>query len=453
MFSFLSEKFSSVFSRISGQSRLTEQNVEQALQSVRDALLEADVPHEIVESFLISIKSEVLGQKILTSLKPSEQFIKVVHEKLTQFLGGHAKSAEPEFSFQIPAVVMVMGLQGSGKTTLLAKLAHYAQEQAKARGKTRAILLASVDFYRPAAIEQLQILAEKAQASFFRAHSIDPVSAVREIFEHYQKNRYELLLLDTAGRLHVDGAMLEELKALEKVVSPKYKFLVLDGMTGQESLAVAKSFDQAVGFGHAVITKMDSQTRGGAAFAFRYALKKPVVFVGTGEKLSDLEAFRPERMANRILGMGDILTLIEKAEKNVQRADQEKLAKSMMQGTMTLQDFADQLAMVGNMGSISSIAKYLPGGASISDEEMAKGENELKKFKAIIQSMTPKERYYPKILNASRKERIARGAGRTVSDVNQLLSRFEQSQQFVKLFKQFGRGPFGRGPLGQGPNR
>jgi signal recognition particle subunit SRP54 len=448
MFSFLSEKLSSVFSRLSGQSTLTEQNIDQALQSVQEALLEADVPYEVVDSFLASVKSDVVGQKVLKSLKPSEQFIKVVHEKLIQFLGGQVKTVEPEFSFQLPAVVMVMGLQGSGKTTFIAKLAHYAKEQAWSRGKDRSILVASVDFYRPAAVEQLEILAGKTAVSFFRATSSDPVKAAHEIVEQYKNNRYELLLLDTAGRLHVDTALLQELKAIEKIANPKYKFLVLDGMTGQESLAVAKSFDQAVGFGHAVMTKMDSQTRGGAAFAFRYALKKPIVFVGTGEKVTDLEAFRPERMASRILGMGDILSLIEKAEKNVQKDDQEKLANSMLNGTMTLQDFADQLSMVGKLGSLSSIAKYLPGAPKISDEDMAKGELELKKFKAIIQSMTPKERYYPKVLTASRKERVAKGSGHTVADVNQLLSRFEQSQQFAKLFKQFGRGSFGKGPFG-----
>ncbi len=340
MFGFLSEKFSSVFSKISGQSRLAEHNIEQAFSSVREALLEADVPYEVVESFLTTLKTEVLGQKVLTSLKPGEHFIKIVHEKLTQFLGGHGKTAEPEFSFQLPAVVMVMGLQGSGKTTLLAKLAHYAQEQAKTRGKSRSILMASVDFYRPAAIEQLNILAQKAHATFFRATATDPVQAAREIFNHYQTHRYDLLLLDTAGRLHVDEGMLQELKAIEKIVTPKYKFLVLDSMTGQESLTVARSFEQAVGFSHAVITKMDSQTRGGAAFAFRYALKKSLVFVGTGEKISDLEAFRPERMASRILGMGDVLTLIEKAEKNVRRVDQERVAKSMIEGHKTLQTFA-----------------------------------------------------------------------------------------------------------------
>jgi len=269
MFNFLSEKISSSLSRLSGKSMLTEKNIEQALQDVQGALLEADVPHDLVSSFLTSIKAEVLGQKVTSSLKPGEQVIKVVHEKLVQFWGGNTKVAEPEFSFQLHAVVMVMGLQGSGKTTLIAKLANYAKEQARSRGKERSILVASTDFYRPAAVEQLEILAQKVPVSFFRATSTDPVAAAREIFDHYKNNCFELLLLDTAGRLHIYTPLLQELKTIEKIILPKYKFLVLDGMTGQESLNVATSFDQAIGFGHAVMTKMDSQTRGGAAFAFR----------------------------------------------------------------------------------------------------------------------------------------------------------------------------------------
>jgi signal recognition particle subunit SRP54 len=248
-------------------------------------------------------------------------------------------------------------------------------------------------------------------------------------------------LLDTAGRLHIDSGMLEELRLIDNALQPKYKILVLDAMTGQESLRVASAFDQGVGFNSAILTKMDSGTRAGAAFAFRYALKKQIIFVGMGEKPADLEPFRPERMANRILGMGDVLTLIEKAESVINKSDQDKAAKTFQAGKMTLQDFADQLSMINKMGSLGSIAQYLPGmgGAKLSDDQLQKGDKELKKFQAIISSMTLKERLYPKILDHSRKNRIAKGAGLAVADVNLLISRFDQMQQFAKLFKRFGR--------------
>lgn len=438
MFDFLSKKFSQVFSRITGKGQLTEQNVQEALEKVRDALLEADVPHALISDFIGAIKQEIVGQKVTEALKPGEQFIKIVHQRLLHFLGG---ATVTDFSFQIPSTVMVMGLQGSGKTTTLAKLARFVQKQAEKRGKERNILLASVDFYRPAAIDQLELLAKQVGVGFYRAQSKDPVAAAKEIGAYAKKEFYELVFLDTAGRLHVDNQMLEELRSIDYLVRPKYKFLVLDAMTGQESLNVAKAFEQAVQFNSAILTKMDSDTRGGAAFAFRYELKKPILFVGTGEKPGDIEQFRPERMADRILGMGDVLSLIEKAEEKIKQEEQDSIMRSFRSGKMTLQDFADQMNMVGKLGPLAKLAKYLPGmsGANISPEMLQKGEKEIKKFKAIISSMTPKERLYPRILDGSRKKRIAKGAGVTPADVNALLQRFEQSQQFAKLFKRFGR--------------
>jgi signal recognition particle subunit SRP54 len=286
MFDFLSSTFSSLFSRLGKSDKLTEQNIAEALGQVYDALLEADVPYDVAQAFVQEVKQEVVGQKVMASLKPAEQLMKIVHDKLLYFLGG--QSAETTFSFQIPSTIMVLGLQGSGKTTTVAKLAAFVQENAQKRGKKRAILFGSVDFYRPAAVDQLEILAKQVGVSFYRATSKDPVKAAQEIISYSQKHQFELLFLDTAGRLHVDNELLHELRQIDTIAKPKYKLLVLDAMTGQESLQVARAFDQAVGFSGVILTKMDSQARAGAAFAFRYALKKPILFVGMGEKIADL---------------------------------------------------------------------------------------------------------------------------------------------------------------------
>ena len=435
MFEFLSEKFSGVLGWLKDKGRLTEKNIDEAVEQVQDALLEADVPYDLIQEFLNNIKEEVVGQKVQSSLRPGEKFIKIVHDKLLEFLGG--KNALTLSSFQFPSVVMVMGLQGSGKTTTIAKLANYVLKQAKKKGKTRKILFASVDFYRPAAVEQLKILSGQVGVDFYQSTSSDPVSASKDIYNHFKKGGYHLLFLDTAGRLHIDSKMMDELKQINKNINPRYKILVLDAMTGQESLNVAKSFDESIGFQTAILSKMDSDTRGGAAFAFRYALKKPISFVGSGEKIDDLEAFIPERMASRILGMGDVLTLIEKAEEKIDVKEQQNIAQKLMSGSFTLQDFADQMGMVSKIGSLHKIAKFLPGMGDVSPDMLDKSQVEMKKFKAIISSMTKKEKVIPKLLDASRKRRIAAGSGVLVQDINVLLQKFEQSKQFAKMFKKF----------------
>jgi signal recognition particle subunit SRP54 len=441
MFDLLTHKFSSLFSRLTGSKTFTEENIEESCIAIKDALLEADVSYDLVETFVDSVKKEVIGQRVLHTLKPTEQFIKVVNDKLIAFLGGQDQGV---FTFQLPSVVMVMGLQGSGKTTTVGKMAYFVQKLAQQRGKKRHILLASVDFYRPAAIDQLEQHAKTLDVSFYRARSTDVVQAAIEIYNHYKQGGYELLFLDTAGRLHIDNTMLQELREIENYVSPRHKFLVLDAMTGQESLTVAKAFDQGVGFQGAIMTKMDSDTRGGAVFAFRYALNKPIRFVGIGEKLEDLDQFYPERAASRMVGMGDISSLIERANEKIKQSEQEAACKSMLSGKMTLQDFADQMDMVSKMGSLSQLIKYMPGfsGANISQDMIDKGESEVKYFRAIISSMTLKERSNPRILDNSRKERIAKGAGVTPEQIKLLLQRFDQVQQYAKLFKK--RGLFGR---------
>lgn len=441
MFDFLTNKFSTIFSKITGKGSLTESDVNEVLAKVKDALLEADVPFSLVQTFCDDIKKEVIGQKVLASLKPAEQLIKVVHDRLKSFLGG--QDSVP-FNFQLPSVVMVMGLQGSGKTTSIGKMAYLMKSEAQAKGKERRILLASVDFYRPAAIDQLEILAKQIPGvTFYRATNTNPIKAAQEIYAYYQKNLFELLFLDTAGRLHIDEQMIAEVQQINQLLKPKYKLLILDAMTGQESLQVAKAFNDQVGFDAAVLTKLDSDTRAGAAFAFRYALKKPIVFIGSGEKITDLERLYPERLAGRILGMGDIQSLVEKANEKIKQSEQESVEKSFAKGHMTLEDFANQMKMMQKIGSLSQIVKYMPGAGNpvLSPEMIQKGEVELKKFGAIISSMTSKERLLPRILDGSRKKRVAQGAGVSIADINLLLDRFEQSQQYVKLLKKFGRFP------------
>jgi signal recognition particle subunit SRP54 len=435
MFDFLSKKFSGVLSWLNDKGRLTEKNIDDAVEQVQDALLEADVPYDLVQEFLNGIKQEVVGQEIQSSLRPGQKFVKIVHSKLLDFLGG--KNALILNNFQFPSVVMVMGLQGSGKTTTIAKLANYVLKQTAKKGKSKKILLASVDFYRPAAVEQLKVLSDQVGVDFCQSDIENPLMAAKDIYSYFKKNGYHLLFLDTAGRLHIDENMMQELVNINKALSPKYKILVLDAMTGQESLNVAKEFENTLGFQTAILSKMDSDTRGGAAFAFRYALKKPISFVGSGEKIDDLESFVPERMASRILGMGDILTLIEQAEEKIDIKEQQDAAQKLMSGSFTLQDFADQMQMVSKVGSLQKIAKFLPGMGNVSPESLQKSQDEMKKFKAIIFSMTKKERILPQLLDASRKKRIAFGSGVLVQDVNILLQKFEQSKQFAKMFKKF----------------
>jgi len=455
MFDFLTKKFSSIFSKFSGNPRITQDNINTALEQVKESLLEADVPLEVINDFIENVKAKALGLQVNKALNAGEQFIKVVYQEDCSFLGG-TNFVTP--NFQIPSVIMVMGLQGSGKTTTVAKIAYFLKDLALKKGKPRNILLASVDFYRPAAIDQLEILAKSldtlpavaggygghggmnGRVDFYRSTHSNPVQAASDIYKKFKNNQYDYLLLDTAGRLHVDGNMLQELKEIDANLEPKYKILVLDSMTGQESLRVAKAFDQVVGFNSAILTKIDSDTRGGAAFAFKYMLKKPIIFLGSGEKPSDLELFYPDRMANRILGMGDMLSLIERAEAQIQKDDKERVTQNFASGNFSLEDFADQLKMMGKIGSLSKIVQYLPGmsGLNMTPEMIEKSESEIKRFKAMISSMTLKERIVPKILDASRKERIAKGSGTSLKDLNLLLERFEQSKQFAKLFNKKG---------------
>lgn len=436
MFDFLTYKFSTIFRQLTGKHKLSEANIAQAVDKMKDALIDADVPLPVVEKFIQEIKEEVIGKKIALCLNASEQFMKLVHEKITVFLHGK----QQDFSLKSPATVMVMGLQGSGKTTSCAKLAYFIKNTLYAHKKI-SLLTASVDFYRPAAVEQLKLMSQKAGIDFFKASSVDPLQAAQEIKQYMQQHFYDVLLLDTAGRLHVENVLLQELIALESIVQPTHTLLVLDGMTGQQSLNIAQAFDQAVPFHGAMLTKMDSNTRAGAAFAFRYYLKKPIWFLGSGEKVEDLETFKADRIASRMIGMGDLQTLVEKAEQKISKQEQEKAQKSLMSSKgMNLQDFLVQLEMMNRMGSISSLMRYMPGlgGKQLSQEQIEKTEQDTKKFRAIIYAMTPKERENYKLLNLSCKKRIERGAGVTLKDIDNLIQRFEEMLQFAKLMKNMG---------------
>jgi len=436
MFEFITQKLSSFVASFSSKKQLNEQSLQEALIVVEDSLLQADVPYQVVKDFIVSVRREVEGNALLTKLNAGQLFTKIVHDQVKKFLGDRNDFT----GFTLPSVIMMMGLQGSGKTTSLAKLAWYARTQAEQRGKKRTILCASVDFYRPAAVEQLAILAKSIDIDMYRSSSNDPVQAACDSVEAMKKGGYDLLLLDTAGRLHVDNGMIQELREIDARIKPRYKVFVLDAMIGQESLNIAQAFDSSVGFHAAMLSKTDSDSRGGVAFAFKYSIKKPILFIGTGEKVRDIEIFHPDRMAKRILGMGDIVSLAEKAEQVIKEDDRAALNRAFKQGSLTLQDFADQMAMVDSLGSLKTLSSYLPGvSQQLTPEMIDKGEGEIKKFKAIICSMTPKERIIPKILTPGRIARIARGAGVKATDVALLLRRFEESQQYAKLFKRFFR--------------
>lgn len=440
MFDFLTSKFSTIFSGFKGARKLSEKNIQEMLDNVQDALLSADVPYDVMIAFTKELREEAVGKRVVSALNPSEQFIKLVHDRLKDFLGGDMHT----FSLQAIAsthAMVLMGLQGSGKTTTVAKLGYWIQSEWKKAGLNRSILVASVDFDRPAAIDQLEIIAQKAGISFYRAlEKNDPIKAAQEIEDYRVRRKFNLLILDTAGRLHIDEDMLQELAEVIRIIKPHYKCLVLDAMTGQQSLNVATAFENKIGFDYAIMSKIDSDSRGGAAFSFRYALKKPIEFVGVGEKFTDLERFHPDRMAGRMLGKGDLLTFAEKADEKIKRSEQEAAYSSLSKGTFSLQDFLSYVDMMGSLGSLSQLIKYMPGmgGLTISAQALQQSEHEMKRFKAIISSMTLKERLRPSLLDASRKKRVAQGSGVTIAQVNQLLERFEQSKQYVKLFKKFG---------------
>ncbi len=421
----LSEKLQNAFKKLTGKGKLTEQNIKDAMREVRMALLEADVNYTVVKDFVKKVSERCVGTEILSTLNAGQQVIKIVNEELTALMGG--SNAKLTWSPSVPTIYMLCGLQGASKTTMAAKLALYLKKLGKKP------MLAACDIYRPAAIKQLQVVGAQVDVPVFEKGTQDPVKTAKEAVDYARYYGNDVLIIDTAGRLHVDEALMEELERVKAAVKPQEILLVVDAMTGQDAVNVAKSFNERLSIDGVIITKLDSDTRGGAALSVRAVTGKPIKFAGTGEKLTDVEPFHPERMASRILGMGDMLTLIEKATEAFEQKELEKAEKSKKKQPtdLDLEDYLEQMQQMKKMGSLQSVLGMLPGiGSKLKNVEI--DEKTLKKPEAIIRSMTPKERRHPDILNASRRKRIAAGAGVTVQDVNQLMRQFEQARQMIK---------------------
>ena len=425
----LSEKLGSVFKKLRSRGKLSESDVKEAMREVKMALLEADVSYKVVKEFVANVTERAVGEEVLKSLTPGQQVIKIVNDELIKLMG--EANSKINFPNKPPCIIMMCGLQGSGKTTHAAKLAKHF----KAQGNRP--LLVACDVYRPAAIEQLKVVGARAEVSVFEMGQIDPRKIVREGIKYAKDYGHDLVILDTAGRLHIDEELMNELKDIKKIAEPNEIMLVVDAMIGQDAVKVASSFDEALGIDSVILTKLDSDTRGGAALSVLSVTGKPIKFVGMGEKLDEFEPFHPERMASRILGMGDVLTLIEKAQQTVDEKEAEKLAKKVKEKGFDLNDLLDQMKTIHKMGSMRSIMKLIPGANKITDEQLEQSEVQLKKTEAIINSMTKAEREKPQIIDPKRKRRIAAGSGTQVSDVNNLLKQFDQMQ---KMMKQYGLG-------------
>lgn len=422
----LSEKLGKVFKTLKGYGKLNEKTVNEAMREVKMALLEADVSYKVVKDFIKTVSERAVGAEVMESLTPAQQVIDIVHEELCKLMGD--TNARLNFPSKPPCVIMMCGLQGAGKTTHSAKLAKYL------KGQNRRPLLAACDIYRPAAIDQLKIVGEKAGVKVFEMGQENPVRIARESVKYAKDNGFDVVLLDTAGRLHIDEALMNELKDIETEVHPNEILLVVDSMTGQDAVNVAKSFNETLEISGVVLTKLDGDTRGGAALSVLAVTGKPIKFAGTGEKIDDLEQFYPDRMANRILGMGDVLSLIEKAKDSFDEKEAEKLARKMQQNKFDMNDLLSQFEQIEKMGSISSILNMIPGiSGKVKEEDI--DERKMPRTKAIILSMTKKERERPSLIDAKRKRRIAAGSGTKVEDVNNLLKQFDMMQ---KMMKQFG---------------
>lgn len=423
-FDSLSDKLQRAFKKLTGKGKLSEANIKEAMREVRMALLEADVNYLVVKDFIKTVTDRAVGTEILSSLNAGQQVIKIVNEELTNLMGG--ANAKLTWSSSVPTIYLLCGLQGAGKTTMAGKLASYLKKSGKKP------LLAACDIYRPAAIKQLQVVGEKVGVPVFEKGTQNPVITSKEAVEQARYYGNDVLIIDTAGRLHIDDALMDELSQIKAAVRPQEILLTVDAMTGQDAVNVAKSFNEKLGIDGIIITKLDSDTRGGAALSARSITGKPIKFAGTGEKLSDIEPFHPDRMASRILGMGDVLTLIEKATESFDLEQAEKAAaKNKQPQDLSLDDFLEQMQQLKKMGPLQNVLGMLPGiGNKLKNVEV--DDQAMKKPEAIIRSMTMKERKNPDILNASRRKRIAAGAGVTVADVNQLMRQFDQMRKMLK---------------------
>ena len=438
----LSDKLSAVFKRMRSKGRLTEADVRDVMREVRLALLEADVNYKVAKDFTKTVADRAIGEKVMDSLTPAQMVIKIVSEELTALMGG--ETARLASASKPPCILMMCGLQGSGKTTHSAKLAKWL----KAQGHRP--LLVACDVYRPAAIAQLQVVGGQAGVPVFEQGQGDPVAIARAAVAHAKDHGNDYVILDTAGRLHIDEVLMDELKRIKSTVSPQEILLVVDAMTGQDAVNVASSFDEALGITGVLLTKLDGDTRGGAALSVRAVTGKPIKFAGTGEKLDDLEVFHPSRMASRILGMGDVMSLIEKAEKQVSEKEAAALAKKMQDNTFDLSDMLDQFRQIRGMGNLKEMLGMIPGmGKQLRDVDI--DERQFARVEAIILSMTPEERHRPALINPSRKRRIAAGCGLRVEDVNRLLKQYDSMRQLMKQLGGKGKGK--KGGKGMLPGR
>ena len=440
MFAGLQEKLAEAFKKFRNKGKLTESDVKEGMRAVKMALLEADVNFKVVKEFVGKVTERAVGSEVLESLVPYQQVIKIVNEELTALMG--STESKIKIASKPPTVIMMVGLQGAGKTTQSGKLAGLFKRQGKNP------LLAACDVYRPAAITQLQIVGAKLGIPVYtEGDKVSPVKIARNAVRHAEKNGYDMVFIDTAGRLHLDEAMMDELLDIKKETEPSEILLVVDAMTGQDAVNVAKAFDEKLDITGVVMTKLDGDTRGGAALSIRYVTGKPIKFIGVGEKLDNIEVFHPDRMASRILGMGDMLSLIEKAEKSFDEKKAAELEEKLRKSRFTLTDYLDQFSQIRNMGSIESILGMMPGVKQSAIKDAKIDEKMLDRTEAIILSMTPAEREKPEIISSSRKKRIAAGSGTSVEDINRLLKQFDQMSKMMKQFagnkkKGFGKMPF-----------
>ncbi len=425
LFGSLTEKINHAFSKLKNKGALTELEIKNAMREVRIALLEADVNYQVVKEFINKVSEKAVGELIIKGLESSHQVVKIVNDELIELMG--SKHSKLEMADRPPTVYMMCGLQGAGKTTMCGKLANLLKRDNKK------VLLAACDVYRPAAIKQLQVVGEKAGVEVYERGQTDPVDIAAKAVEYARRNGFDVVIVDTAGRLHIDRALMDELRNVKAKVNPKEILLVVDSMLGQDSVNVATTFNAELDITGVILTKLDGDTRGGAALSIRAMCGKPVKYVGVGEKLTDIEPFHPDRMASRILGMGDVLTLIEKAQSAITEEDAARMARKMKENSFNLEDYLEQLNSMKKMGSMRDMLEMIPGmGSKLKGANLDVDEKQLEKTKAIILSMTPKERRNPGILNASRRRRIAAGSGVQVQDVNRLLNQFEQTKQMMK---------------------
>lgn len=438
-FEALQDKFSRIIKSIKGESKLTEKNMDDMLKEVRIALLEADVNYKVVKVFVQNVKEKAIGQEVYTKLNPSEMVVKIVKDELVELLG--SDKSELNYNRNKTTVIMLVGLQGSGKTTTAAKLANLMKNKLKKK-----VLLAACDVYRPAAIDQLDQLAKKLDVDIVNMGTgVNPVEIALKAKEKAFNDHYDVLIIDTAGRLQIDEPLMEELKNMKKEVQPDEILLLTDALAGQDTVNVAKTFNDLLGLTGDIMSKMDGDSRGGAALSISYVTGVPIKFIGTGEKITDLDVFYPERMAERILGMGDVLTLIDKVQENIDEKEAKKAVNKMMDGRFTLMDMLEQMKQVKKMGSLKSLMKLIPGAPKISDEQFKMVEDEMKNVEVIINSMTPEERENPEILKNSRKCRIAKGCGKTNADINRMLKKYEEMKKQMKQLKNYKGGRFPSG--------